>query len=122
MQDHYDAVRRFSSSTILSIVFGKRAPRFSTKEVSDFYHVQHKWEHLLFPGSYPPVDQLPWLKLVPERFAKWKRVCREVRELQQKLYFGLLDETENRGAENGCFMETIIRRAHEWGLSREMIG
>ena len=121
-QDHFDAVRRFSSSLILSIVFGKRAPRFSTKEVTAFYHVQHIWEYLLFPGSFPPVDQIPWLKYVPEMLAKWKQVCRQVRGLQRELYFGLLEETEKRSAENGCFMETIIKRADEWGLDREMVG
>ena len=80
------------------------------------------WENLLFPGAFPPVDQVPLLKHVPERFARWKRVCRQVRDLQHDLYFGLLEETEKRGFENGCFMETIIRRAHEWGLNREMVG
>ncbi|KAI0698161.1 cytochrome P450 [Cytidiella melzeri] len=120
--DHFDAVRRFSSSLILSVVFGKRAPRFATKEVTAFYHVQHIWEYLLFPGSFPPVDQIPWLKYVPEMFAKWKGVCREVRDLQRDLYFGLLEEAEKRGTENGCFMETIIKRANEWNLDREMVG
>jgi hypothetical protein len=103
-------------------VFGKRAPRFATKEVTAFFHVQHIWEYLLFPGSFPPVDQLPWLKYVPERFAKWKQVCREVQTLQRELYFGLLEETEKRETENGCFMETIIQRADEWKLDREMVG
>ncbi|KAI0687612.1 cytochrome P450 [Cytidiella melzeri] len=120
--DHYDAVRRYSSSLILSVVFGKRAARFATKEVAAFYHVQHMWEHILFPGSYPPVDQIPLLKYVPERFAEWKSVCRETRALQRELYFGLYEETEQRGAENGCYMETVIKRADEWGLDREMIG
>ncbi|KAI0793048.1 cytochrome P450 [Irpex lacteus] len=121
-KDHFNAVRRFSSSLILSIVFGKRAPQFSTKEVTAFYHVQHLWEYLLFPGSFPPVDQIPWLKYVPERFAKWKQACREVRDLQRELYFGLLDEAEKRTVENGCFIETVLRRADEWGMDREMIG
>ncbi|KAI0088621.1 cytochrome P450 [Irpex rosettiformis] len=120
--DHFNAVRRFSSSLILSIVFGKRAPRFSTKEVTAFYHVQHIWEYLLFPGSFAPVDQIPWLKYVPERFARWKQVCREVRDLQRDLYFGLLEETEKRTSENGCFIETVIKRADEWGMDREMVG
>ena len=55
-------------------------------------------------------------------FAKWKTVCREVRDLQRALYFGLLEETEKRTTENGCFMETILKRADEWGLDREMVG
>ena len=62
------------------------------------------------------------MKYVPERFAKWKQACREVRDLQRELYFGLLEEAEKRPIENGCFMETLIKRADEWGLDREMIG
>lgn len=55
-------------------------------------------------------------------FAKWKTVCREVRDLQRALYFGLLEETEKRTVANGCFMETILKRADEWGMDREMVG
>jgi hypothetical protein len=70
------------------------------------------------------VDFIPILKKVPEIFAKWKTACKVVRNLQRDLYFGLLGEVENRdeGNLNGCYMETVCKRAEDWGLDREMVG
>lgn len=119
------AVRRYSSSVILSVLYGKRAPQFTTKEVTSFYHVQHLWEHALEPGAHPPMDLIPILKKVPERFAPWKKLCNEVRRLQQELYFNLLGELEAKiakGEMNDCFMETVCARGAEWGLTHEMMG
>ncbi|KAF8608239.1 cytochrome P450 [Ceratobasidium sp. AG-I] len=121
----YTHIRRYSSSVILSVLFGKRAPRFETKEVTDFFEAQHKWEEVLEPGAHPPMDLIPILKKVPERFAPWKTLCAHTRKLQRDLYFGLLDETEQRIAnhqENNCFMEQIIARQTEFGMSRELVG
>ena len=126
IQEFYTSVRRYSSSVILSVLFGKRAPQFSTAEVTAFYHVQHLWELALEPGAHPPMDLIPLLQKVPESMgAKWKGLCREVRKLQQELYFGLFSEVEKRvarGEANGCWMETIIERAAEWKMERELVG
>ncbi|QRW12783.1 cytochrome P450 family protein [Ceratobasidium sp. AG-Ba] len=120
----YTHIRRYSSSVILSVLWGKRAPRYETKEVTDFFHAQHKWEEVLEPGAHPPMDLIPILKKVPEALAPWKTLCKETRNLQRDLYFGLT-ETEQRIAnhqENNCFMEQIIARKDEFGLNRELIG
>ncbi|CAE6507806.1 unnamed protein product [Rhizoctonia solani] len=121
----YTHIRRNSASVILSVLFGKRAPRFETKEVSDFFEVQHMWERILTPGSLPPIDFLPFLKWMPRPLARWKDVCDETRRRQRNLYFGLLRETEERVAnnyENGCFMEEVLTRQAEFGISRELVG
>ncbi|EUC67612.1 cytochrome P450 family oxidoreductase, putative [Rhizoctonia solani AG-3 Rhs1AP] len=121
----YTHLRRNSSSVILSVLFGKRAPRFETQEVTDFFEAQHMWEHVLTPGALPPVDFLPFLKWVPRPLAKWKDYCDETRKRQRDLYFGLLRETEERvanGHENGSFMEEVLARQEEFGMSRELVG
>lgn len=79
------------------------------------------------PGAHPPVDLLPFLRYVPERFAAWKSLCRETRRLQRALYFGLLDECVERarsGRHGGqeAFMDEVARRQDELGLTREMAG
>ncbi|KAJ7729426.1 cytochrome P450 [Mycena olivaceomarginata] len=48
---------------------------------------QHEWMLVLEPGATPPVDMIPILKYVPERWAKWKRDCAKTRKLQRDLYF-----------------------------------
>ena len=73
----------------------------------------------------PPVDHLTFLRYLPDRLAPWKRLWKETRRLQRDLYFGLLQQTERRvsdGVRCGCFMEDILGRQVELGLSREMIG
>jgi hypothetical protein len=83
------------------------------------------WEGALAPGAHPPIDLLTFLKHVPERWAPWKTLCKEVRRLQRELYFGLLTEMEGRlekGQENGCYMEEIASRQKEFGLTREQMG
>ncbi|ELU41976.1 cytochrome P450 oxidoreductase, putative [Rhizoctonia solani AG-1 IA] len=103
----------------------ERAPRFETKEVTDFFNAQHSWEEVLEPGAHPPMDLIPILKHVPEALASWKTLCKKTRKLQRDLYFGLLEETERRIAnhqENNCFMEQVLARQQEFGMSRELVG
>jgi hypothetical protein len=83
------------------------------------------WETALAPGAQPPVDFLPILKYVPERWAPWKTLCKEVRKAQRTLYFGLLAECEERvkrGEENGSYMEEVVKRQEEFGMTREHVG
>ncbi|KAF8599129.1 cytochrome P450 [Ceratobasidium sp. AG-I] len=121
----YVHIRRYSSSVILSVLFGKRAPRFETQEVQDFFKVQHMWMGALAPGASPPVDFIPFLKYLPRFLASWKTKCETIRQLQRALYFGLFEEVEERlaqGHENGCFMEQALARQTEFGMTRELVG
>lgn len=65
------------------------------------------------------------MKYVPERWASWKTEVKITRNLQRKLYFGLLGHVEARlqkGSPNGCFMETVIEKGPGFGLDREAVG
>lgn len=108
----------------MSVLYGKRCPRYETREATAFFEVQHIWEMVLEPGAHPPVDLLPFLKYVPERWAPWKTLCNKTRKMQRALYFGLLAECEERlakGEENGCFMDEVIKGREQFGLDREML-
>ncbi|KAF8599138.1 cytochrome P450 [Ceratobasidium sp. AG-I] len=121
----YTHIRRNSTSVILSVLFGKRAPRFRTQEVQDFFEVQELWSEALAPGASPLVDFLPFLKYIPASLASWKTRCETIRRLQRKLYFGLLKEVEERlaqGYENGCSMEQVLARQNEFGMTRDLVG
>ncbi|PBK75563.1 cytochrome P450 [Armillaria solidipes] len=118
----YTHVRRYSNSTILSITYGKRCPRYESPEATLFFKAQHLWELVLEPGAHPPLDLLPFLRHLP---GAWKRLCKETRHLQRQLYFGLLDECQERlqhGQENGCFMENILQNQELLGFNRELAG
>ncbi|KAF9263808.1 cytochrome P450 [Marasmius fiardii PR-910] len=121
----YTHIRRYSNSVIMSVLFGKRCPRYETPETTAFFIAQHEWELLLEPGATPPLDLLPFLQKVPERWAKWKTDVKQCRKHQRDLYFGLLDETKARmdkGEENGCYMEEVLKRQKEFAMDKEMMG
>ncbi|KAF8142502.1 cytochrome P450 [Mycena galopus ATCC 62051] len=121
----YNHIRRYSNSVILSVLYGKRSPRYETPQTTAFFKAQHAWVTTIEPGATPPVDMIPILKYVPERWAKWKRDCAKARKLQRDLYFSLLDETKERmrrGEENGSYMEEVITRQEEFGMDREITG
>lgn len=80
------------------------------------------------PGAHPPIDLIPVLKYLPEKWgASWKGICREVKKMQRELYFGLLQEVEDvikekEDSGTGAFIEEVLKRREEFGLTREMIG
>lgn len=79
---------------------------------------------LVRPGNTPPIDLIPLFKYVPERWAKWKILCRDLREDQRKFYSDLVEACETRvknGQGNGCFVETLLERQEELGMTRDMI-
>ncbi|KAF7303882.1 putative cytochrome P450 [Mycena indigotica] len=112
-EDFYTHLRRYSSSVILSVLYGVRSPRYETQATAAFFESQHEWERVLEPGATPPVDLIPILKYVPQRWAKWKRDCAKTRQLQRTLYVDLLEQTARRlarGEENGSYMEDILHQ------------
>jgi len=105
---------------MLSIAFGKRCPPFDTHETPIFFTALRLAGKVV--AEAPPIDLVPILKYVPKRWASWKAGCKQVRTLQRRMYFGLLEEAETRlarGESTGCFMEDVIQRREELGMSRE---
>ncbi|KAJ7359864.1 cytochrome P450 [Mycena albidolilacea] len=122
-QSFYTEIQRYSISVIYSVLHGRRVPQYETKEITGYIAVMHKWSALLEPGAVPPVDAIPILKRIPERWAKWKRDCKRVRDLQRARYFRLVEETRERmrrNQHNGSFMEDVLERQAELGMDDEM--
>lgn len=110
-------------SIIRSVMYGRRVPQFEAPEIVQFFAVLEKWNQLVEPGATPPLEMIPLLKLVPARWARWKRDGARVRALQRELYFGWLEETKEkvrRGEGNGSYMEEVLRRREELGMDDEM--
>ncbi|CAL1703919.1 unnamed protein product [Somion occarium] len=79
---------------------------------------------LVKPGGTPPIELIPILRYIPERWAPWKAQAREVRALQRRLYFGLLDlciDRVDNEKRNGCFIEDVLDHQEEYGLDYEKI-
>ncbi|KAK7016901.1 putative cytochrome P450, partial [Favolaschia claudopus] len=124
-EDFYTHIPRATNSMIMSVLYGKRSPRYETPQTTAFYKVQHAWQAIIAPGATPPIDLIPILRYVPERWAKWKQMCVQTRRMQRELYFGFLDETRDRvmsGNENGSYMEDALKKQDELGMDTEMTG
>ncbi|THV01085.1 cytochrome P450 [Dendrothele bispora CBS 962.96] len=124
-EDFYTHVRRYSTSVITSIVFGKRFPQYNCPEVKGIFKSLSAGEAAAEYGAHPPVDQLPFLKYVPERWASWKRKAKLGNRLFCRNIFHLLSLCEDRiqcGEGNGCFLEDVIQNQEKYRLTRKMIG
>ncbi|KAF8630083.1 hypothetical protein AX17_005481 [Amanita inopinata Kibby_2008] len=118
-QSWVDSIKRFTTSFALGIIYGARGATLSSPNVADFRHVHPLFMHVLDFGKMPPIDLFPILTWVPECFAKWKRLVKQIRYLHAKLYDRLLTTVEKRlanGRGNGCFMEEMIQKAKMMGL------
>ncbi|KAJ7859331.1 cytochrome P450 [Mycena olivaceomarginata] len=125
LYDILHSPQRYSLSVIYSVLHGRRLPQYETGEVTGFFTVMKEWTALLEPGAVPPIDAIPILNLIPERWAKWKRDCKRVRDLQRARYFGLVEETRERirrNQHNGSFMEDVLERQAELGMDDKMTG
>ncbi|KAL2787809.1 cytochrome P450 [Aspergillus keveii] len=119
---YYDHIRRYSTAVILASVFGQRGAEFTSPKVQALYHAQDRFTAILDPGAAPPVDAFPFLKLIPEFLAPWKKEAREIRQEQRALYFELMRETKERISHQkttGCFMERLLRDQEKLGLDDE---
>jgi hypothetical protein len=111
-QDYYDHIRRYTTAVILASVYGQRGARFDAPNVKALYHAQDQFSAILEQGATPPVETFPFLKLLPEFMAPWKRWARTVREEQKGLYLSLLSETRERmesGRGPPCYMQEMLR-------------
>ena len=108
---YYDHIRRYSIAVILASVFGQQGARFDSPKIQALYHVQDQFTAILEQGATPPVDAFPFLQLLPEFMCSWKTKAKEIRELQQSLYFDLLNEIKDRikSGKGGCFMQQVLK-------------
>ncbi|KAG9015638.1 hypothetical protein FRB90_004645 [Tulasnella sp. 427] len=123
-EEHYTLCHRYSSSVIMSVVFGQRIPQMSSQLAKGLAQNSADLDHLVKPGNTPPIDLIPAFKYIPERWAKWKTFCNESRDRHREYYAGLVNGCESRlqnGKGNGCFIETLLERQKELEMTKEMI-
>ncbi|KAF8520307.1 cytochrome P450 [Gautieria morchelliformis] len=123
-QNWYTHIQRAVFSFGFGIVYGCRSPLITSEDVSDIIYVHPQFIDALEFGRLPPVDLFPILKLVPERFAKWKRIVKNIGSLHDTMYDRLLRKVESRmarGESTPGLMEEAIKEADEWGLDRELL-
>ncbi|KAH9476426.1 Cytochrome P450 monooxygenase [Psilocybe cubensis] len=114
---------RYTFSAITSLTFGRREPNHDSPKIREFADYIRNFTNTISPEA-APVDLIPILKYIPERFAPWKRLWKVTQAQQQALYYSLLEYTESKvrgGNGSGSFVETLLEKQAELKLSRDMI-
>ncbi|OAL22030.1 hypothetical protein AYO20_11266 [Fonsecaea nubica] len=99
-ENFYNHVRRTTSSIACILIYGHRGPTFENFWGHAVYDALSLFGEALEPGANPPVDEYPFLKLVPERFAFWKRRARTAGKGMHDIWTKarrLVDERRARG-------------------------
>ncbi|KAK8151548.1 cytochrome P450 [Phyllosticta citribraziliensis] len=72
-EDFYKHVKRTTCSVANVVVWGHRAATYGEFWGHNVYKALEMFSEAMEIGANPPVDQFPFLKWIPERFAGWKR-------------------------------------------------
>lgn len=88
---------RYSNSISMALAYHSRTPRHDTKHMLGLEHLNNGFLELAEIGATPPVDWLPILKYVPERFFNnWKTRALKLRENLLDLYMPLRHRAQKR--------------------------
>ncbi|KAH9476434.1 Cytochrome P450 monooxygenase [Psilocybe cubensis] len=113
---------RFSLSSVTTIVYGERVTTHDSVYSTEFSGYLEHFLKAISPES-APVDLIPLLRYIPARFAPWKGVWKETGLRQRRIYSSFFEDAEREiksGRRSGNFIETILNRQEELGLSRDL--
>ncbi|KAF3480833.1 cytochrome P450 2D18 [Arthroderma uncinatum] len=89
--------KRFTNSTIMSLVTGIRTPTASAPHMRHLYTVLDGLSEIFEPGASPPIDIFPFLAWLPESlFSNWKSRARGVAQTMDLVYGPLVDRVIRR--------------------------
>ncbi|KAK7692525.1 hypothetical protein QCA50_004155 [Cerrena zonata] len=121
-QNIYDHIQRYATSLVLELVFGVHCPTYDDPLIKEHYEIERQTELLIKPGEHPPIDAFPILRYIPERWTRWRSMCRDIRNRQRKYFLNFVDRCLDRIAnekKTGCFMEYLLENGGEYGFNRE---
>ncbi|KAF8805683.1 putative cytochrome P450 monooxygenase [Phlegmacium glaucopus] len=123
-EDLYTHIIRTTASLIASLAYGKRFPVFKGSQ-AEVYALGIKLVNQVNDTTkFPPVEILPWIKYIPRWLAPWTAHCDLMRSVRDTLYDSLVDECDEAvkaGRGTGCYIEKVLERQEELGLSRKDI-
>jgi hypothetical protein len=117
-------MKRYTLSVMMSMLYGQHAGSLKDPMAAVLVESLAKFNKIMRPGETPPIGLIPALKYIPERWASWKTRAREVRGLQSKFAFTMMDTCEKRvqeGKANEGYIDAIIQRKADLGLTDEQL-
>jgi len=121
--DFLARVRRFSPAVILAIIYGKRGPKWESKEIQDIYQVMQAWSRIMETGNTPPLDVWPILKYLPDSMMnQWRRRAKKLSGNMYSLYHSLVREVRERrarGVKRDSLMDKILEEQEAPGFDKK---
>ncbi|KAL5323736.1 hypothetical protein ACEPPN_008277 [Leptodophora sp. 'Broadleaf-Isolate-01'] len=122
---HMEHPKRFSNSVVMSLLFGIRTPRTDTPHMTKLYALMENWSKVMETGNTPPVDIIPVLHYIPERFlGNWKSRAKDVSKEMNELYKQYTDIVDTRRSKNiyrGSFMDKVLDQNEKLGFTRHQL-
>ncbi|KAL1857874.1 hypothetical protein Plec18170_003098 [Paecilomyces lecythidis] len=109
----------YASGVVFRIGFGKWIETGEEDEVKRIIKVNHNLERVASPGAYL-VDSMPFLNMIPEIFAPFKREGRKLHEEELNLFRQLQSDVRrmvDKGSETRSFTRTFIENQDTYQLS-----
>ncbi|KAG8417128.1 hypothetical protein J3459_012616 [Metarhizium acridum] len=113
--------KRFSNSTIMSLVFGTRTPDINATHMKRLYSLMEAWSNLQEFGRSPPVDIFPFIKHLPEKlFGNWRtraqRVGEQMNGLHEEWFNKVVERRKSQGSRD-CFLDRALDQEDSGKLS-----
>lgn len=93
--------------------------------MQELYDLMEDWSKVMEPGNTPPVDIVPFLKLVPERLlGMWRSRAQHVSTEMNKLYSKFLAIVTQRRKSSGsrdCFLDRVLDQEEKLGFDRHQL-
>ncbi|TVY56444.1 Cytochrome P450 monooxygenase patI [Lachnellula cervina] len=102
-EDFYDQIKRYTASVAASITYGQRG---ATPD--NFWA---KWTEAMEPGANPPVDEFPFLKMIPASMAAWKRRGISAGKVMDGVWGKarqIINDRRARGERRNCIIDNLL--------------
>lgn len=106
-----DHVKRTTVSIADIVIWGFRAPVYDHFWASGACEVSDAFFHGITPGAYPPVDQFPILKYLPDIVSPWRPRAKQLKERIESFWADArrrLDERRGKGDKRDSIADTLL--------------
>jgi cytochrome P450 len=110
-KDFYHHMQRATASVANIVVWGHRGKTYEDFWGSCVYEAMDQYSASLEPGANPPVDQFPFLKLMPEALSPWKARARKSYKAMDSTWEEArrrVDERRSKGKVRNCIVDRIL--------------
>ncbi|CAM1509768.1 Fc.00g001030.m01.CDS01 [Cosmosporella sp. VM-42] len=107
----FNHVRRYTASSASVLAFGHRGPTFESFWGHVVYDVMDRWTEAMEAGANPPVDEYPILRLIPTRFANWKRRAVSAGKVFDSMWGKarkIVDDRRAKGDKRDCIIDHLL--------------